>query len=429
MTKIDKNDIDTINHARKSLLFDFKDTWIKSENGKTNIFDVTMGSFDGAEVCEMVGLYILHQLKTNIKDFHFGLYRDDGLGYTENMTNSGLERLKKHIVKIFKSNNLKIEINMNMAQVDFLDVTFNISSNRYWGFRKPNNTPLYVNKDSNHPSIVLKQIPLSVNKRLNKISCDNKAFNDITNQYQTSIKKSGYDHKLIYNKIQPTNKNRQRKRKIIWFNPPFNKNIKNNIGNQFLKLLDKHFPKSHRLHKIINKHNVKLSYSCMPNIERIIKGHNNKIMNDTNNDNNENKCNCRKKDECPLNNNCLEKNIIYKATVTTNDNTQVEYIGSCSTTFKDRYANHKQSFTKENKKHSTRLSTYMWDEKHREPKIEWSIFKKSQPYRPGTKNCPLCLDEKLAILQNSNILNKKTELIQKCRHRSRYKLALCKKIK
>jgi len=53
-------------------------------------------------------------------------------------------------------------------------------------------------------------------------------------------------------------------------------------------------------------------------------------------------CNCRT-EPCPLNKNCLTSNLIYKATVKT-DNTTKIYIGSTSTTFKDRYRNHKASF-------------------------------------------------------------------------------------
>ena len=42
-------------------------------------FDVTMGSFDGAEVCELVGLYLLNILKSEFGGKNIGLYRDDGL--------------------------------------------------------------------------------------------------------------------------------------------------------------------------------------------------------------------------------------------------------------------------------------------------------------------------------------------------------------
>ena len=108
-------------------------------------------------------------------------------------------------------------------------------------------------------------------------------------------------------------KKRNRKRNIIWFNPPFNKNIKTNIGKTFLKLIDKHFPRSSKLHKIFNRNTIKVSYSCTENMSMIIKKHNKKIIN--------NKatpttplCNCRKKTECPLNGNCQQPSVIYQAT-------------------------------------------------------------------------------------------------------------------
>ena len=43
----------------------------------SNLFDVTMGSYDGAEICELVGLFILNHLgKTFGKLENIGLYRD-----------------------------------------------------------------------------------------------------------------------------------------------------------------------------------------------------------------------------------------------------------------------------------------------------------------------------------------------------------------
>ena len=49
-----------IQHARKSSLFYRKKPWIR--RGSENMFDVTMGSSDGAEVCELVDLFILDSL-------------------------------------------------------------------------------------------------------------------------------------------------------------------------------------------------------------------------------------------------------------------------------------------------------------------------------------------------------------------------------
>ena len=58
-TTISDLDINIIMHSRKSLLFDNGTAWIKKDNSS---FDVTMGSYDGAEVCELVGLFILSGL-------------------------------------------------------------------------------------------------------------------------------------------------------------------------------------------------------------------------------------------------------------------------------------------------------------------------------------------------------------------------------
>ena len=49
-------DRETIYHARKSLLFDKKDTWMRKQSG---LFDVTMGIYDGGVVCELVSIYML----------------------------------------------------------------------------------------------------------------------------------------------------------------------------------------------------------------------------------------------------------------------------------------------------------------------------------------------------------------------------------
>ena len=67
--------------------------------------------------------------------------------------------------------------------------------------------------------------------------------------------------------------NKQRKHKIIWFNPPYSGNVKTNIGTIFLSLLKKHFLKNNKLRKVFNKNDVKISYSCKSNISSIIAGH------------------------------------------------------------------------------------------------------------------------------------------------------------
>ena len=102
------------------------------------------------------------------------------------------------------------------------------------------------------------------------------------------------------------------------------------------------------------------------------------------------------------------------------------YYGSCETEFKIRYNNHKQSFKFENKKHATELSKAVWNAKDagETPLIEWSIVKRVPPYQCGSKICQLCLAEKMSILQadKKNLLNKRSELVSKCRHINKFLL-------
>ena len=58
------------------MFHDGKD-WIKTKN--TSNFDVPMGSFDSANIADIVGLYILDNLKGTADINTTGLYRDDGL--------------------------------------------------------------------------------------------------------------------------------------------------------------------------------------------------------------------------------------------------------------------------------------------------------------------------------------------------------------
>ena len=85
---ISKYNINVINHGRKSLLFDGSNTWIKKQGG---LFDVLIGAYDGAEVCELVGTYMLNVFKKYNKN-DLGLYRDDGLAVLKKKVNRNQNR-------------------------------------------------------------------------------------------------------------------------------------------------------------------------------------------------------------------------------------------------------------------------------------------------------------------------------------------------
>ena len=76
-------------HSRKSLLFNKIAACVKK--GDDNLSDVTM-SYDGAEVCEPVALYILHNLGNTYNKENIGLYRGDGLAAFNKINGSQAER-------------------------------------------------------------------------------------------------------------------------------------------------------------------------------------------------------------------------------------------------------------------------------------------------------------------------------------------------
>ena len=124
------------------------------------MFDVTMGSLDEAEVCELVGLFLLHKMKHLFGCNCVGLYRDDGLAVLNNISVPKNDRTLKQLIMLFQDYNIKILVELNLTQTDFLDATLNLNSGKFWPYRKPKDNPLYINKNSNHPPSIKKQIPL-----------------------------------------------------------------------------------------------------------------------------------------------------------------------------------------------------------------------------------------------------------------------------
>ena len=130
----------------------------------------------------------------------------------------------------------------------------------------------------------------------------------------TVLKNSGFNENAKY--IPSPLKHQTQKRQIIWFNPPYSANVKTNVGKIFMRLFDKHFQDHHKYYELFNRNNIKLSYSCMPN------------MNDV----------CRKLTD----GNCLSECLIYKASASTTTN-KYDY-RTCENTFKECYNHQKCSF-------------------------------------------------------------------------------------
>ena len=138
----------------------------------------------------------------------------------------------------------------------------------------------------------------------------------------------------------------------MWFNLPYSVNAKINIGKILLSLLKKHFPKKNKLHKIFNKNNIKISYSCMSNISSIIAGHNKSLLQPKIT---KYGCDCRVKSRCSscsksvpnprfnMSSRCWKWSKRWKNI----------YFGLAATTFKERFGNQKKDFNQKHHSKST----------------------------------------------------------------------------
>ena len=231
-TELNESEMEIIMHTKHSLLIHNNEEWEK----KSGDFDVTMGSFDGAETCELIGLYMLNLIQQHVPAHQIGLYRDDGLSIIPNANGQKLDRLRKKITQIFKSEGLKITVEANLTRTDFLDVTFDLESGKYAPYYKDNNTPLYINTKSNHPSSIIKELPNMIQRRLSDISSDASVFEEAKPMYDEALSKSGYSCQLQYQAERGQRSKKSRSLKVIWFNPPFNRNVRSNIGEKFFKI-------------------------------------------------------------------------------------------------------------------------------------------------------------------------------------------------
>ena len=348
-TNISERDKGIIMEAKKSLIFVNNTPWVKK--GGTE-FDIAQGSYDGAEACELVGLYVLSKLQD--LGINVGIYRDDGLAVSQ-ATKRQIDCIKKKIQNIFNKLDLKVTIEPNQTKVNFLDITMDLQADTYSPYIKPNTTPLYIHSQSNHPPSIIRNIPLAVNKRVSSISSNESVFEKAAPIYNEALRKSGYKTKLKYDPEASRKSNKTRKRpprKVTWYNPPFSQNVETNVGQKFLKLVDNCFPPNHPLRKICNRNTLKIGYKCTPNIGAAISAQNSKLLKPQKQEQ-QKTCNCKSKEECPVQGKCLENQVIYRATVTEQSGKKHTYTGLTSNTFKSRWDGHNYTFTHEDSNQTT----------------------------------------------------------------------------
>ena len=215
--------------------------------------------------------------------------------------------------------------------------------------------------------------------------------------------------------------------------------MKTDIGSRFLKLVDQYreINRETPLKYVFSRAVIKFDYSATKNMKAHIAAHNSRLLNNRNAVTTED-CNCIIKETCPLDGLCQTKSLVYKATVTSNLPRLEEgtYHGLTEHTFKKRWYGHKHDISNKESKGTT-LSKHIHKIKDLKESLQpharenitwnirWEIKEKVAAYKPGDKNCKLCAAEKHHIFkENDKIsLNLRSELLSKCRHKRKFKLA------
>ena len=131
------------------------------------------------------------------------------LGF-ENASGPQADRITKDFINILRKEfQLSIACETNLKIVSFLDVTLDLTACKYKPYNKPGNIPLYINVKSNHPPNIIKNLPESTSRRINKLSSYKSVFDNSKDLYNNALSSSSFKDK-------------------IKFNPDFNKNISRN---------------------------------------------------------------------------------------------------------------------------------------------------------------------------------------------------------
>ena len=124
-----------------------------------------MGSYHGAEICVLVGLFLLNTIKSSTSLRNIGLYRNDGLVNIKQSSGTHLEKIKKDIIKIFKNVGFNITVDIGVTFTNFLDISLDLMLGRYQVYSKPKTRKMYIHRHSNHPPSITKQLPKMIENR------------------------------------------------------------------------------------------------------------------------------------------------------------------------------------------------------------------------------------------------------------------------
>ena len=98
---------------------------------------------------------------------------------------------------------MKISFTKNLKTINILDVTFDLCTGRYQPYKKSNDTPTYINVNSNRPPSITKALSDSIWKRISNISFDKATINNVAPFYNDVLYASGYQVNLTYQQHLP----------------------------------------------------------------------------------------------------------------------------------------------------------------------------------------------------------------------------------
>ena len=423
-----------------------------------------MGSVDRCELSELVGLYLLNGLKAILDEDQDGLYMDDLLAYIRGLSGPQIAKIEKKLFSFFKSLDLKITIQSNVKQTDFLDIHFDLDSETHKPYRKEDTPPVYINVNSNHSPHIIKNLPTMISKRLSLLSSNEEVFNEESAIYNEGLRIAGYKEKVRFFPDQNLQgQRRKRRRNLIHFLPPWNEAVATPICKNLFDLLEKHFKDGTLLGRLFNKNTIRIGYARTPNMKEIIIGQNMKLLNPSpptppppanltqtlvpqnppNVDASQfdltppavdepvptvKRCSCERRGRiCPVDGACERSNVVYSSLVSSSKGDR-EYIGSCPTSFKAWFNNHVSDSNLIHRRENTVLADHKWYLKERNIAFTqtWKLETFSRSYTPEAGYCDLCLIEKFMINKYHkarNLVNKRNEVFRKCNHRRKYLLS------
>ena len=207
--------VEIIKHCRKTLLYYEDSIWIKKGEGGN--FDVSIGAYDGAEICELVECVLLYSINKIMDLSSHGLYHDDGLIIVDESRPKKCDGIRKRLYKLFEEFGFRLHVTTDLKITDYLDVTLNLYSGTVSPFRKRNQDLRYVNRGSNHPIQVFKHVPKGIEHRLSNNSSNKEIFERSKQEYEEALKNDGYRINLEYRDRDEisTQRRRNRHRKIF----------------------------------------------------------------------------------------------------------------------------------------------------------------------------------------------------------------------